>query len=80
MPHYFFNIEQCGELTEDRVGRECADLRAAEAHAFTVARRVIAEEVLAGELCLSCQIDVLDDQRRLMLTVPFRRAVTLTGD
>ena len=79
MPHFYFNQHLCGELIEDQEGHACADLQAAELWAIRVARKVMAEEVKAGELCIACNIDILDDHRRFLKRVPFRRALIVTG-
>lgn len=79
MPRYYFHHQECGDLTADTIGAECADLHAAELRAFERAREIIAQEVLGGELCLGCSVDVHDDQDRFLIRVPFRRAVVITG-
>ncbi|NIJ06847.1 hypothetical protein FHS31_000429 [Sphingomonas vulcanisoli] len=80
MPLFYFHHQECGDLSADKVGHACPDLQAAELHAFTVARQIMAREILEhGELCLGCAIDVHDDQDRFLLSVPFRRAVVVTN-
>jgi hypothetical protein len=39
----------------------------------------MAAEITEGKLCLSCRIDVLDEDGRPVIVVPFREAVTVTG-
>jgi hypothetical protein len=39
----------------------------------------MAGEVKAGTLCLGCRIDVLNEHRELVMSVPFRDAVAVTG-
>jgi hypothetical protein len=36
-------------------------------------------EVLAGRLCLSCRIEVTDENQQLIEVVPFKEALELTG-
>ena len=64
-------------LSED--GLELPDLDAAIATAIHNARDVMAGEVKAGRLCLSCAIAIEDEQHRQVGWVPFREALRVSG-
>ena len=61
-----------------RGGREIGNLDLARAKAVKAARGVMAGEVLAGKLCLSCCIVIEDGRGREMIRVPFKEALTLS--
>ncbi len=78
MTLYFFHLHECGLLTSDKEGREmpvAADLHAA---AVREARAIMCAEVREGRLCLSCRIEVADEDGPVMF-VPFRDAVAVSG-
>jgi hypothetical protein len=76
---FFFNLHECGPPVHDEEGRELPDAAAARDHALKDARSVMASEVQAGRLCLSCRIDVVDESQRPILSVSFKEAVEVTG-
>jgi hypothetical protein len=39
----------------------------------------MAAEVQAGRLCLSCRIEVTDEDQALIVGVPFKEALAITG-
>jgi hypothetical protein len=79
MPRFYFHLYECGRLIVDDEGREVSDLDSLRGLALTEAREVMAAEVKAGKLCLSCYIQVNDEQQRVVLSVPFREALDITG-
>jgi hypothetical protein len=79
MPRYFFNLHECGTLVRDDEGREVRDDAQLRQLAVREARQLMAAEITEGKLCLSCRIDVLDEDGRPVIVVPFREAVTVTG-
>jgi hypothetical protein len=79
MPHYFFNLHECGTLVRDDEGREVSDATQLRQLAVREARQLMSAEVTDGQLCLSCHIEVLDADRRPVLVVPFREAIAVTG-
>ena len=79
MERYFFDFSECGRLFADEEGVELADLGAARDRAIQAARDVMCGEIRDGRLCLSCCINVHDAEGRLLLVVPFRDAITVTG-
>ena len=79
MPRYFFNLHECGHVTSDSEGAELADVPAARDRAVREARSIICAEVAEGRLCLSCRIEVHDDDGRCVVAVPFRETVAVSG-
>lgn len=79
MPHFYFNLYECGELTPDEEGRDVANADAARAQAIREAREIMCAEVSEGRLCLGCAIVVVDADGTETMRVPFRDAVTITG-
>jgi hypothetical protein len=79
MARYFFNLFECGTLVADDEGREAADLRQLHDMALREARQIMAAEVVEGKLCLSCRIEVVDEDRRPVLMLPFKEAIAVTG-
>jgi hypothetical protein len=78
MARLYFDLFECGTHVPDDEGREC-DAGAVRQIAIAEARDVMAGEVKAGTLCLGCRIDVLDEERKLVLSVPFKEAIAVTG-
>ena len=78
MAVFFFNLSECGVRSEDDEGRDVDPGSIAEV-AADEARAVMASEVRQGRLCLGCKIEVLDANHHLVLTVPFQKALTITG-
>jgi hypothetical protein len=79
MARYFFNLHECGTLILDEEGREVIDSDQLHALAIKEARQLMSVEVARGELCLSCRIEVLDADQRLVLILPFKDALNITG-
>ncbi len=79
MAIYYFNVQECGTLKEDLVGREFARFEAAQAHALEIARNIMSDEVREGRLCVACNVDILDADRKLLVAVPFRQALSIIG-
>jgi hypothetical protein len=79
MPLMFFNLHECGAVIADPEGSEVADLGAARERALKDARSIMCAEVEDGRLCLDCCIEVRDEEGGLLLQVPFREAVAITG-
>ncbi len=79
MAIYYFNVQECGTLKEDLVGREFARFEAAQEHALEIARNIMSDEVREGRLCVACNVDILDADRKLLVAVPFRQALAIIG-
>ena len=76
---FFFDLHECGRVTPDREGKDYPDLDTAITAAIEAAREIMCAEVSDGRLCLSCHIDILDEQRQRVHTMKFRDAVVITG-
>ena len=79
MRRFFFNLNECGDVTHDDEGHELRDEAGARVHAVEQARSIMCAEVAEGRLCLGCTIEVLDDRSALVAIVPFRDALALCG-
>lgn len=79
MARYFFHLHECGTLSEDREGVDRTTLDDVREEACRAAREVMCAEVAEGRLCLSCRIEVKDEAGAVVLDLPFREAVTITG-
>ena len=79
MPRYFLHLNECGSVTEDPDGVELLNLAEVRAAAMKAAREIMCAEIAEGRLCLGCQIDVADEVGFIILNLPFRDAVKITG-
>ena len=84
MPRYFFNVRYRpgpGGLAVDPEGDELADVSAAREHALAQARDMIART--RTDLVrdwMVCAFEVVDDDGKSVLTVPFSDTVTELED
>lgn len=79
MARYFFNLYECGALTPDVEGEVFDDLDTVRETAIRLARGIMAGEITAGRLCLLCRIEVIDEAGAVVMEVPFRDTVVVTG-
>ena len=79
MVRYFFHLHECGRLTEDREGIECASREEAMDVALSSARDVMVGELRAGKLCLACYITITEGSNGEIGRVRFRDAVSVSG-
>lgn len=79
MQKYFFTLNECGKVLIDEEGVSLSGIEEARERATVQARSIMRAEVEEGRLCMSCQIDVLDDSGALVLSLPFKEAVKLSG-
>jgi hypothetical protein len=79
MARYFFHLHECGTVVRDKEGQELPSRLNLRDAALREARSVMSSEVLAGRLCLSCRIEVTDEDQQLIEVVPFKEALELTG-
>ena len=79
MPHYHFHLHECGVATLDHEGSAYDSLESARKAAVTAARGIMCEEIRAGQLCLSCHIDIVDEGDECLLRLRFSDAVAVTG-
>lgn len=76
---YYFHLHECGTIIPDEDGVEIEDPADIREHALREARGVMAAEVVQGTLCLGCCLEIYDENKRLVLTLPFKDAVILAG-
>lgn len=79
MERYFFHLHECGTLISDDEGRMLPGLDAVRREAIAAARDVMANEVRAGRLCVGCCIEVKNAASQVVLKVPFRDALSISG-
>ena len=79
MQRMFFHLHECGDVVVDEEGVELEGLAEARLRALRDARSIMSAEVKAGQLCLSCHISVEDAEGSILLTIPFREALQVTG-
>ena len=77
---YFLHLHACGTITADRHGCDCRDLAEARQAGAIKARRVMAEEIAEGRLCLNCCIVIEDAAQHELDRVWFRDAITVSGE
>jgi hypothetical protein len=70
MPRFYFNLYDDVIVIDDE-GRELSDLSAARAAAIQAARDLMCDQVRTGRLNLGHRIEVEDEDRRPVLTLPF---------
>ena len=78
MPLYYFNLHDDIEVIDDE-GRQLPDVAAARLEAVKGAREIICHQVMHGRINLSHRIEVEDEHRRPVLTLPFRSVLTIEG-
>ena len=79
MARYHFNLYECGTFIPDEEGRDVPASATIRDVAVREARSIMASEVQAGRLCLSCRIEVMDEDQRLIMVVPFAQALEVSG-
>ncbi len=78
MPRYFFHLHECGTVIRDEEGCDLNGFDAVRREAIRAARALMAAEVQEGRLCLGCRIEVRDGRNEVVLTIPFRSALTIS--
>ncbi|HEX8213849.1 MAG TPA: hypothetical protein VF582_00080 [Allosphingosinicella sp.] len=76
MPRFFFHVYD-DEVALDDEGLDLPDLDTVRAHAVVGARSLICEVVSKGHINLRHRIEVEDEDRRPVLTLPFASAVAI---
>jgi hypothetical protein len=76
---FYLHLIECGWRTNDEEGVECETLGAAEKLAIDAARDVMAADVRAGRLCLSCSIVIENAAYKPVTTIHFADALIITG-
>jgi hypothetical protein len=79
MARFFVHLNECGSVSRDEDGHELADLQEARDAALKAAREIMCAEIAEGRLCLSCQIEITDSAGEVLLVIPFRDAITISG-
>lgn len=79
MQRYFFTLNECDDRTIDEEGIRLPALADARARAVTQARAIMCAEIETGRLCLSCGIEIRDQAGDLLLYVPFKECVEVSG-
>ena len=80
MPRFYFNLYN-DIIAIDDEGVELPDLAAAELQARTAAAQIIAERIAeGGRLNLNHRIEVEDEQRHVVMTLPFSALVEQESD
>ena len=74
MPRFFFHVYD-DTIALDDDGMDLPDVDAARQEALVGARSLICEEVSKGRVNLRHRIEVEDEDRRPVLTLPFGSAV-----
>ena len=78
MPLFYFHVCNGTGLAEDEEGRELPDVEAARAEALRGARSIMSEEMRDGQLNLASFIEVEDESRRHLFTLPFEDAFRIS--
>lgn len=75
MRRFYFNLHN-GLETEDQEGVELPDLAAAREVALQSIAAIVAEHIArGGRICLSHSLEVLDEDRRPVLLLPFAELI-----
>lgn len=77
MPVYFFNQRFDDELGVDAAGLDLPNLDAARRRAVEVAREIMSDAVLGGEVVLDRSIEVTDATGRVVMSLPFTAVAKL---
>ena len=75
MPRYFFHVRQDKDFVEDSEGVECTDSGHAKAEAIEGACDLMAEHILKGLDVSDWSYEIVDEDGRLVMTVPFAEAI-----
>jgi hypothetical protein len=79
MPRYYLHICNGSGSVEDEEGAELPNLEAARVKAVEGLRDIMASEMKRGEINLGSFIEIEDENRQLVMTVPFTDAVSVTN-
>jgi hypothetical protein len=79
MGRYYFHLRNDLDVPDDE-GKELTDLQAARALAIVMARFEVAEAAkLDGRILLSHRIDIEDEQGRVLSSVSFNEAASVSS-
>jgi hypothetical protein len=77
MSRFYFHIRRGVQLVKDVEGVELSGLEAALEEATSAAREMVADMIRQGERIDGRSIEVIDEQGKLVLTVPLRSAMDI---
>lgn len=77
MPRYFFNIRDGGSIIVDREGIEMPSVKAVREEAEQAARDLLADKVKFGAAVDGQQFEILDDDGKMVMTVPFKSVLRM---
>ena len=77
MARYFFDLHNGSGLTRDEEGRELEDNNEARREALVGMRSVLGAEVANGSIDLDGRMEVLNENREILFTIPFSDAVAV---
>lgn len=76
MPLFYFNTVSDGALIEDLEGTELDNVELARQEAIYDARALMSAAILTGRDISGRSVQILDEQRAVVITVPFSEAFT----
>lgn len=77
MPRFRLHVINSIGCAEDTEGQMLPDLAAARDEAVRGIRSLLADELKGGEINLAGRVNVVDDQDRILATVPFDEAFAI---
>lgn len=77
MPVYFFNQRFQRSIGIDAAGIDLPNLKAVRRHAVEMAREIMADEVLGGEVVLDRSIEVTNASGKVVMLLPFADVAAL---
>jgi len=80
MPRFFFHLANGSGFVEDEEGAELETLEAARQQALTAIRDIMATELKRGDISLGSVIEIEDEKRQQLMTIPFSDAVKITTE
>lgn len=78
MARFYLDLQNTQASSRDETGSDYPDLESARQAAIAGIRSILSDEVLDGEIDLNGKVSIFDEQRRLVLTVPYSEAVTVS--
>jgi len=79
MPRYYFHLRNTHDLVLDPDGKEFSVRSQINDEAIREARAIISADVLEGFVDLDQKIEVYDENELLICSIPFSRAVRISG-
>jgi hypothetical protein len=79
VPQFYLHIHNAHGEAEDDEGLEVPSLAVAREKAVHGIRSLLAAEAMNGSFNLDGRIDIKDAAGKVLLTVPFKEAVAVTG-